>query len=433
MSCPTPLWSRSSRLDLILLVSACCLASGAASAQVQNESRSSWVVTGQVFDLARVDNTLYVAGPANLGVALGGSDDPFVLLDPTTAAPTPAVIDMSVPQDGSVNTVIADGAGGWYVGGTFSGISNGGGGGWSGLAHLTPSGVDTAFRPSVNNIVNGLWKQGSTLYVVGLFTQVNGLPRAGGAAFDLTTGTLLPWNPALGGGAAYRVVVSGGTVFLGGIFTTASGTPRPGFAAVDSTTGALAASPTTTLNTGAIVTAMELSGNTLYLGGLFTAIGAESRANIGAIDITSGAILPFNPDANGQVGSLLLDGTALYMGGSFQTVGGQSRTRLARVDAVTGALDSWSADANAAVAALLRIGTTLYAGGGFSRIGGAPRVGAAALDVDRGRPAMESRRRGRVRERAAVIDRGRHPRGGQLHARWRGAAAGCRGHRHCHQ
>ncbi|MGE0462752.1 MAG: hypothetical protein AB7Q16_15415 [Vicinamibacterales bacterium] len=348
----------------------------------------SWAVTGQVFDVARVDNTLYVAGPANLGVSLGSDDtnEPFVLLDPTTAAPTQAAFDMSVPQDGTVNTVIADGADGWYVGGTFTGISNGGGGGWSGLAHLTPPGVDTAFRPAVNGIVNGLWKQGSTLYVVGFFTQVNGLPRAGGAAFDLTTGALLPWDPAIGGGAVYVVAVSGGTAFLGGIFTTASGTSRPGFAAVDATTGALATSPTTTLNTGAIVNAMQLSGNTLYLSGLFTAIGADSRANVGAIDITSGATLAFSADTNGQVGSLLLDGAGLYMGGAFQTVGGQPRARLARVDAATGAVDSWSADASGAVTALLRIGTTLYATGGFSRIGGAPRLGAAALSTTTGVP-----------------------------------------------
>lgn len=378
----------STRLPLvILLVLACCLAGSPAAAQVQNDNRSAWAVTGQVFDVARVDNTLYVAGPQNLGLALNGDRDPLVVLDPTTGAPTVAVVDMSIPREGGVSSVIADGAGGWYVGGTFSRVSGGGGGGWSGLAHLTASGgVDTAFKPAVNGIVNGLWKQGSTLYVVGLFTQVNGLPRAGGAAFDLTTGTLLPWNPVLGGGAAYVIEVSGGTVFLGGIFTTASGTARPGFAAVDATTGALAASPTTTLNAGAIVNAMQLSGNTLYLGGTFTAIGAESRTNIGAIDVTSGATLPFRADANGQVGSLLIDGAALYMGGAFQNVGGQPRLRLARVDAATGAVHSWSADANGMVSALLRSGTTLYAGGGFSRIGGVPRLGAAALSTSTGLP-----------------------------------------------
>ena len=64
--------------------------------------------------------------------------------------------------------------------------------GWSGLAHLTPPGFDPAFKPTLNGAVFGLWKQGSTLYVVGAFSQVNGLPRGGGAAFDLTTGGLLP-------------------------------------------------------------------------------------------------------------------------------------------------------------------------------------------------------------------------------------------------
>lgn len=372
------------RLSLILPVAVCCLASSPVSAQVRDQNRLSWAATAQVFDVARVDNTIYVAGPPALGVALVEADEPFGIVDPTTGTPSASAFEISAPRDGTVNTAIADGAGGWYVGGTFTRISNGGGGGWSGLAHLTPPGFDAAFKPAVNGIVNGLWKEGSTLYVVGFFTQVNGFPRAGGAAFNLTTGALLPWNPALEGGAAYVVAVSGSTVFVGGIFTTASGTARPGFAAVDATTGALASSPPTTLNTGAIVNAMQLSGNTLYLSGLFTAIGADSRTNIGAIDITSGATLAFRADANGQVGSLFLDGAALYMGGTFLTVGGQPRVRLARVNAVTGAVDNWSADANGAVLSLLRIGTTLYAGGGFSRIGGAPRLGAAALSTSTG-------------------------------------------------
>lgn len=386
MPCPSPVRCHSSRFALVLLASACCFVGGAASAQVQNESRLSWAATGQVVDVARVDNTIYVAGPATLGVALVEADEPFGVVDATTGTPTPSAFEISTPRGGSVNAAISDGAGGWYVGGTFTRIYNGGGGGWSGLAHLVPPGVDLAFKPALNGIVNGLWKEGSTLYVVGLFTQVNGQPRGGGAAFNLTTGALLPWNPAIDGGAAYVLSVSGGTVFIGGIFTTASGTARPGFAAVDATTGALAPSPTTTLNTGAIVNAMQLSGNTLYLGGLFTAIGGTSRTNVGAIDITTGATLPFQANTNGQVGALLPDGAVLYMGGVFQTVGGQPRRRLARVDAATGAVDTWSADANAGVFALLRIGTTLYAGGAFSSIAGAPRMGAAALSTSTGAP-----------------------------------------------
>jgi len=373
------------RFPLGLLVSASFLAGGTAFAQVQDDSRAAWTVTDQVFDIARIDNTLYVAGTAGLAVASADHNDPFTLLDATTGAPARPVIDMPAPSNSSVTAVIADDAGGWYVGGTFSRISHGGGGGWSGLAHLTATGVDMTFRPAFNGIVIGLWKQGSTLYVVGNFSEVNGSPRGGGAAFNLTTGALLPWNPALGG-PGYVIAVSGGTVFLGGPFASASGTPHPGFAAVDATTGAPAASPTTTLNTGAIVNAMQLSGNTLYLGGLFTAIGPASRANVGAIDITSGATLPFQADTNGQVGSLLPDGANLYVGGNFQIVGGQARMRLARVNAATGAVDSWSANADGPVYNLLRTGTTLYVGGAFSRIGGAPRVGAAALSTATGVP-----------------------------------------------
>ena len=97
---------------VILLVSAWLLGSGVAAAQVQSENRLPWTVTGQVFDVARVDNTLYVAGPANLGLSAVDKDEPFALFDPTTAARTRAVLDMSVPRNGSVSAVIPDGAGG---------------------------------------------------------------------------------------------------------------------------------------------------------------------------------------------------------------------------------------------------------------------------------------------------------------------------------
>ncbi|MGE0812351.1 MAG: hypothetical protein AB7O28_00590 [Vicinamibacterales bacterium] len=377
------------RLPLTLLVVASCFAGHSAFAQVQDNNRSAWAVTSQLFDVTRVDNTLYVAGVPQMGVAYSDdSTEPFLFVDPVTGAPTATVFTASVPRDGSVNAMVSDGSGGWYVGGNFTRIGSGGGSGWSGLAHLTPPTVDMTFKPSVNGLVNGLWRQGSTLYLVGRFDQVNGQARGGGAAFDVTTGALLPWNPALdtasNGNNAAAIIVSGSTVFLGGNFTTASGNARPGFAVVDATTGALLGTPATTLSTGAVVGALALSGNTLYLGGMFTAIGAVTRANFGAIDITNGNVLAFQADTNSPVRKLLIDGSRVYVGGNFTFMAGQPRGGLARVDAGTGALDAWSPGANGAVTALYLNGSTLHAGGGFSRIGGTPRVGVAALSTTTG-------------------------------------------------
>ncbi|MGD9903079.1 MAG: beta strand repeat-containing protein [Vicinamibacterales bacterium] len=350
-------------------------------AQVQNDPRQGWSVTGQVFDLVRVDNTIYAAGTQNLAAALTAAQiERAILLDPTTAFPD-VTDSLDVPEDGVVNALISDGGTGWYVGGTFTRV---GSTQRNILAHLTPAGVDTSFAPQFNGGVNGLAKQGTTLFVVGTFTTVNGLARGGGAAFDLGTGTLLAWNPQLniqpGQRTASAVVVVGTTAFVGGTFTTASGAASQGLAAVDATTGALLATPALSANGN--VNAFLASGTTVYIGGGFSSIGGVARANVAAIDATTGLVLPFQADTNGQVRSFLLDGTSLFVGGGFGAVAGLARPGVGRVDAITGAVDSFKIDViGGPVVSLLKVGGTLYAGGFFTHVLGEPRLSAAAVTI----------------------------------------------------
>ena len=67
---------------------------------------------------------------------------------------------------------------------------------------------------------------------------------------------------------------------------------------------------------------MLLSGTTLYVGGLFSSIGGQSRSRIAGIDISTGQVTDFNPDASSDVSTMLLSGTTLYVGGSFSSIGG---------------------------------------------------------------------------------------------------------------
>ncbi len=66
----------------------------------------------------------------------------------------------------------------------------------------------TPFPP----IVAGMGTAGSTLYVSGLFTSVGGVARAGVAAIDTTTNTVLPWTPQ--SSAQHVVLVSAGHVYM---------------------------------------------------------------------------------------------------------------------------------------------------------------------------------------------------------------------------
>lgn len=45
--------------------------------------------------------------------------------------------------------------------------------------------------------------------------------------------------------------------------------------------------------------------------------------------MASGTSNAFNPNANGDVNTLLLNNDILYVGGNFTTIGGQTRNRLA--------------------------------------------------------------------------------------------------------
>jgi len=353
------------------------------SAQVQNEPRQGWTPVGQVFDMVRVDNTIYATGASNLAAALTSAQtERALLLDATTAFPD-VTDSMDVPEDGIVNAMVSDGGTGWYVAGTFSRVGNTS---RNLLAHLTPTGVDPSFAPQFNAGVNGLARLGTTLYVVGAFSMVNGQARGGGAAFDLGTGALLPWNPQLdvqpGVRAPSAVAVVGSTAFVGGNFTTASGTARQGLAAVDASTGALLGTPAPALSANGNVSVFLTSGTTLYVGGGFSSIGGVARANLAAIDATTGNVLPFQADTTGQVRSFLLDGALLYVGGGFQNIGGLVRPGLGRADAVTGAVDGFRIDvANGGVVSLLKVGGTLYVGGFFTQVLGEPRLSAAAITI----------------------------------------------------
>jgi hypothetical protein len=149
--------------------------------------------------------------------------------------------------------------------------------------------------------------------------------------------------------------------------------------------------PVATWQTNGRVNAIAVSGNTVYLGGQFTSMrppgaaagtGEVARNHVAAVSLTTGALLPWNPDANGTVRTLRVVGPTVYLGGAFTQVGGASHVRLAKVSATgTGAVDStWTASASGEVFSLSSSGTTLYAGGGFGTVDGTARANLAALN-----------------------------------------------------
>jgi len=82
------------------------------------------------------------------------------------------------------------------------------------------------------------------------------------------------------------------------------------------------------------VNAIAVNGSTVYAGGLFSQVGASTRNNAAAIDVSTGNATSWNPNANGGVNSLLIDQTnhAIYLGGAFSNVLDNTASYFAVVD-----------------------------------------------------------------------------------------------------
>ena len=99
-------------------------------------------------------------------------------------------------------------------------------------------------------------------------------------AYNLTTGELLPFAPALNA-QAFSVAASpdGSRIYVGGDFTSVNGASASRVAALDPVTGALI--PSFLPKMAGSVRAIVPTAGTVYLGGLFTAVGSVLRNRAG--------------------------------------------------------------------------------------------------------------------------------------------------------
>jgi hypothetical protein len=193
-----------------------------------------------------------------------------------------------------------------YAGGAFGsvstapGVSPGGTFARSNIVAFNASTgvVSTSFAPSVNGEVWGLASDGSSLWIGGTFTSVNGVPRRGVAKLNPATGAVdSAFDAHLASGKVTELALAGGRLLAGGTF--------PGkLRALNRDTGA----------------------NTGYLN---LSISGSVTSNAGPVEVYRFAVNPA--------------GTRLVAVGNFTSVGGQTRYRafMLSLGATSGTLNAW--------------------------------------------------------------------------------------------
>ncbi|MDX6633794.1 MAG: trimeric autotransporter adhesin, partial [Solirubrobacterales bacterium] len=223
--------------------------------------------------------------------------------------------------------------------------------------------------------------EGDNVYFGGSFHNVDGEPRSYLAAADATDGALNPdWKPD-----AHSLCTP---------VAPATSCSLPGYSISCTPTA-----PATSCELPTNVMAIDLTKQTVYVGGAFAQIGGAARNRlaaiypIGAIDENNqpadGKAMPgWDPQANDVVRAIDASCDTVFAGGTFTKIGTPvganpqpARNRLAALSPV-GATDGndepiggqatpWNPDADSAVFALTHSSdrSIEYAGGGFSTVG----------------------------------------------------------------
>ncbi len=283
----------------------------------QPSAFSGAALTGPVYALA-----------AGGGAVYAGEQTSIVAIDSVSAAERSLTRNDDIQ---GIRTLALDGPL-LYVGGLFNTLD---GYHRQNLAALrVASGTPSSLQPTPDGEVDALGIDGRTIYAGGRFGVIGGLARNGIAALDSATGVPSAWNPG-SSGTVSALRVADGKVYVGGSFSTIGSASRQDLAAIDETTGLATPWNPSVGNSGSapVVSAIAVGPGVVYVGGQFTSIGGAARTDLAAVDAASGAAEPWDPglvpSAGEGVHAVAHSTGALYVGGGFSGVAGQPRANVA--------------------------------------------------------------------------------------------------------
>jgi hypothetical protein len=391
------------RLALVVVAAVGAIAATASPAfALSATADTTWMTNGKVLAFAQSGNTLYVGGKFAQEVSADGSTKIKVKslgsYDATTGDGI-AGWGPKITQAGKAGTVralavSADGSM-LYVGGTFDAVD--------GVTVKNFAVVSTAdgslipgFQHKFNTSVHVIKAAPSLVYVGGAFAKVDGQERIRLAALDASTGALdSTWLPSANSTVrSMAFAPDGTTMFIGGHFSQMDGVSRQSVARVDRSSGALDA---WAIPAGVIAgpqTAWTVLPTSTRL---YVAFGQKPNyAAAFRLDNANTGSQVWRVSTSGNDESLALspDGTRLFIGGHMgtavltQSFCGQPVHGLYSVNPVNGAVycDWFPAitpfGSNYTGAwAMLSTGTKLYVGGLIDAINGVTHVGLARFPL----------------------------------------------------
>ena len=211
---------------------------------------------------------------------------------------------------------------------------------------------------ATNGRVYALVPIGTTMYVGGTFTQTQEPTASTFArpylfAFDMTTGAISKtFKPSLDG-PVNALATDGTSLFVGGDFTTVNGASHHRIVALDAA-GAIVGGFAADVTTGSTVDDLVVANGLLFVAGAFTQVNATARSGLAAVDPVSGTLAPgvnlaFTGLHNNGVSHVAKidvspNSATLVAVGNFTAVAGQAREQMAMLDLAgqTATLSSWS-------------------------------------------------------------------------------------------
>lgn len=221
---------------------------------------------------------------------------------------------------------------------------------------------------AADDVVLSIVHIGSVTFIAGRFThlvspsgdQVISRPHLAELDAD---GNPLPWNPGTSD-TVNVLVASGNTLYAAGRFATIAGRSQPNIGAFDLTTGDFLTAFHPAVEGGIFTAVAGPEYGSLYLGGGFTSIDGVAQASLGAISLTTGALVPsFRPGPlkaglNGtNVRGVVVTGGRLVADGDFIP-------HIASFDPVSGDAQPWVDHTPWRFLSLATDGTNVYGGSG---------------------------------------------------------------------